>query len=328
MLNNLINIHDFVVLARRIRQKGMFKALHRVFKPYASRVQTAWEHTESKPINWWDIPEVQKRWNYKITGNPDLEKYEYVAQKYLRQNSNNLRGLSIGCGTGISEVKWARTNIFRKLEAFDISEERISHAQSLAKKERMASCMSFYKADAQKVAFHQNSLDVAIAEGILHHLAPVESIVAKVHQWLKPGGFFVVTEYVGPSRFQWTKKQLDLVNAILTLLPEKFRRQCDTNEIKKRVYRPGRLSMYLNDPSEASESAKILSALTRYFEILERKDFGGTILQLLFKDIAMNFMNPSEECMKMIQLCFFLEDCLIEAKEIESDFTFLVCKKL
>ncbi len=39
---------------------------------------------------------------------------------------------------------------------------------------------------------------------------------------LKPGGFIFMTDFVGPTKFPWLPKQLQVVNALIDLLPERY----------------------------------------------------------------------------------------------------------
>ena len=85
--------------------------------------------------------------------------------------------------------------------------------------------------------------------------------------------------------------------------------------------------MILSDPSEAVESSNILNVLGNHFSLLEMKPMGGTILQLLFNDIAHNFINDEEETLKWIRHCFDFEDEFLASNKINSDFVYAVYKK-
>jgi hypothetical protein len=66
--------------------------------------------------------------------------------------------------------------------------------------------------------------------------------------------------------------------------------------------------------------------LGKYFDIVERRDYGGTLLHPLFGDIAWNFQEDSPDIHKWLQLCFEVEDALLAQKEIASDFSLIVCQ--
>jgi len=85
--------------------------------------------------------------------------------------------------------------------------------------------------------------------------------------------------------------------------------------------------MILCDPSEAIESAKIESLLHKNFEVVEIKKYGGTILHMLFNEIAHHFLSDDEETRKWLHICFDIEDLLMASGDIESDYMVAVCKK-
>ena len=86
--------------------------------------------------------------------------------------------------------------------------------------------------------------------------------------------------------------------------------------------------MYINDPSEAAESDRIPQLLQDTFGILEARKYGGSVLNILFKDIAHNFLDGSSETEKLLQLCFEREDRGMALNELQSDFMFFVCQKM
>ncbi len=70
----------------------------------------------------------------------------------------------------------------------------------------------------------------------LHHVVRLEALYETVARALKPGGLFVIDEYVGPTRFQWSERQMQLTNALQELLPREHRRTTE-GEIKTPVVR-------------------------------------------------------------------------------------------
>jgi hypothetical protein len=86
--------------------------------------------------------------------------------------------------------------------------------------------------------------------------------------------------------------------------------------------------MILGDPSESVESSNIVPFLHNVFNIVEFKEYGGTILQMLFSEIALNFISDDPIIKRWVKLFFEVEDLLLKEKEIESDFVIAVCKKI
>lgn len=86
---------------------------------------------------------------------------------------------------------------------------------------------------------------------------------------------------------------------------------------------PTARSVIAVDPSEAVRSAEIVPLLRQHFDILEYKPLGGTILQFLLADIAGNFQQD-ETGARLLEMLFAIEDALIDAGHIESDFAYIV----
>lgn len=84
--------------------------------------------------------------------------------------------------------------------------------------------------------------------------------------------------------------------------------------------------MILSDPSEAVESDKIEPLLNQYFTVVERKPYGGTILQNLLKGIAHHFTIGDSEADELLKQWCSVEDEYLRSGELPSDFVFLICR--
>ncbi len=322
----LVTRGDLLTLLLRVLNKNeSLRLLRRATSPGGERVKITWSQSRRPIRNWYEIPQVASRQGLLITGSPDKSTYSYVAEKYL--SADRLKALSLGSGSGTREIAWAETGKFERIVGIDVSDERVETARSVVAKTPHAGVIEFVQGDVMQRGFQDGSFDVVIAEGILHHLSPVDSAVGKIRRCLRPGGLMVVNEYVGPDRFQWTESQVRYCNALLTLLPAELRKYRGTRFAKSHVFRPGTLSMVMYDPSEAIESSKIIDAVENKFRIVERKDYGGTILQPLLKDIAHNFTDRMPAGEEALQLLFAAEDFLMRSGLIGSDFVFAVARK-
>ena len=255
-----------------------------------------------------------------ITGKEEVSYYDHFAAKYLE----SAVALSLGCGTGHHERRWSETGRFERIYAYDMSETRIEYARQQALKENISN-IDYQVADINDIEYVPTEYDVVIGAHSIHHFAYLDSLFSRIRQTLKPNGYFFIDEFVGPARFQWTDRQLEATNALLRVLPDTYRRRQD-GTIKSYVYRPSLASMILYDPSEAIESNQIPVMLQKHFEVLEIRPYGGTILHLLFAEIAHNFLDESSDTRRILQICFDVEDCLLASGEIASDFAFIVAK--
>jgi SAM-dependent methyltransferase len=321
----LVRLDDVRRLAEMVRETGVGKIAGRILRSKRGVVQSAWDHVESTRSSWWELDEVVRRWNRLITGSPTVDYQTYVTRKYLSRR-RGLRGLSIGCGTGTKEIRWAATRKFSSIDAYDLSPSRIRYAKELGAKSRWSERLSFQVGDVHRLHLPAASYDVVIFDNALHHCSPLAPVIRNVHGWLKEHGLLVLNEYVGPDRFQWTDEQVELTNALLRLMPERLRMMKDGTR-KNRMARYGSLAVRINDPSEAAESSSMMNLAQEYFAIRELKPYGGAILANLLKDIAHNFQGGDAEAREWLSMLFGFEDRLMREERIRSDYVFAVLTK-
>lgn len=261
-----------------------------------------------------------------ISGDTKVDYRDYVCSNHWSERFS-MRALSLGCGTGAKEMSWAETNKFSRIDAYDLSETRIRAANEAAKKRGLDHVLNFEVGNVYKLGFQENSYDVVFGEGSLHHFSPLDSLMEKIGRTLKPDGFFVVNDFVGPTRFQWTERQLEIINSLLAILPDKYKALWNSEYIKNRVIRPSRLGMVLKDPSEAVESSRIVPLMGKYFEVSEIKGYGGAILHPLLDGISHNFLAVDSETQAYLELCFTVEDLSLATQAIQHDHVVAICRK-
>jgi ubiquinone/menaquinone biosynthesis C-methylase UbiE len=306
MNKTYLSIGDFVDLFYKIKQKGYYKILSKFRLSNHSRTISKWNNIISSS-DFWIIPDVRRRWNEKCTGNPELEYEDYTVSKYL-SGLNNLRLLSVGCGTGSRERKFAKYSIFSLIEGIDMASKLIDEARSIANEQNLNN-IKYHVGDFKQQNFETESYDVILFNSSLHHFNNIDNFLKlNVFPLLKKNGYLIVFEFVGPNRLQWTPLQLQKANEILRKIPIQYRHRLNSNSIKHKIYRPGLLRMSLIDPSEAVDSESILSSLHKYFKIIEENKIGWDITHILFKDISHNFLEKDVETQKILSYIFEQED--------------------
>jgi SAM-dependent methyltransferase len=325
MLNNLVNRHDLGRVYRKAA-RGEVRSIARKLRGSATaRVVRHWSDTDPEPAQWWSIPEVRRRWNALVTGDEDVDFPALAAGRYLSGRSG-LRALSLGCGLGGRELRWAQLEVFDRIDAYDIAPSAVEVAAARAREEGLDGAIEFRVGDIVSLEL-DHEYDVVIAEHSLHHLAPMPGVVAKIDGLLGVGGLFLVDEFVGPNRFQWTRRQVAEAQRVLDGFPERYRRM-DGQRVKDRVERPSRLWMLLTDPSEAIDSARIAPSLRDRFDVLEELPYGGAVLHLALADIAQNFLDRDDTRAKeLLTAAFDAEDDLMASGAVGSDFVAFVCRK-
>jgi SAM-dependent methyltransferase len=323
MFNNLITLHDLSSLLSVIKRAGLGSTLQKIAKTPQNRVKQTWQTAAEGSRHWWSIPAVQKRVNRMITGDEDRPLHEHVAATFLADR-NDYTALSLGCGAGSNELAWFGTGSFSTIDACDVSTERIALATARARELHVDDRLRFFVSDMFDLQIRPAQYDVIIFQDALHHLAPVRRALELANTWMADDGILVLKEYVGPDRFQWSERQLEVVNDLLPAIPRHLRSRWPDGKIKTCEYRPGRLSIYLHDPSEAAESSIIPDAVRSRFRVVDDRPYGGTVLHLAFKDIAHNFHPDTPEVQQALSMCFEVEDRALQSRQLPSDFRVLV----
>ena len=198
----------------------------------------SWARIENPPINWWDIPEVRQRWNKKVSGRKDLSHQEYFAQKYFA-GVNLLTGLSWGCGRGEVEMKWAATGKFARIDAFDLSENRIAFARKAARENGLTGIIDFRVGDVYAIEMETEKYDFIFIDGA-HKLR----YVMKDLSWarlLTVGGILCLHDYhiktkgviLAANRFLRRYKNYTKVSVVNKLLVLRKNGESNIPEISK-----------------------------------------------------------------------------------------------
>lgn len=320
----LITTDDILDIYLKGQQRGRAFLLSKLRLSSQERTKSAFSESAVSSSNWWIIPAVRRRWNEKITGDPRLEYEAHVIQTYL-SGCRELDMLSIGSGVCSHEIKFADRGPFRQVVCVDLVPELLDRAAEKARHKQLGH-MDFRCADATRLEFPEGRFDLILFHSALHHFYDVRAFVEeRVRQWLKPGGYLVVNEYVGPNRLQFSQDQIAAINACLDLLPVAYKIRFKTRLVKRRYRGSGYWRMMLADPSECKDSERIKPVLREHFEPLEEKPYGGNILMGTLKDIAHHFVEPSPEADALLQILFDREDAFLEKHD--SDFLFGVYRK-
>lgn len=282
-------------------------------------------------VNWLRSPLVLRLYvNPLISGHPDKDWLTWLQETYFPQPA--AQGLSLGCGAGQLERQAVQRNLCRHLDACDLSPDAIAQARAEAKTAGLAERLNFFVADLNTLELPPARYDLILCPMSLHHVRNLERAFAQARAALRPGGLLALNEFVGPDRLQWSPQQLRAANELLQRLPRRYRRNLDPRgwarllePYRRRVRRRPRWRMVLDDPSESVRSSEVVPLLEREFAIVERKDYGGTLLQLVLDRIAGNFQDTEADRQLLLELCQS-ERRLIEKGDLPSDFTVIVAQ--
>lgn len=265
---------------------------------------------------------VRRHVNTRVTGRPDVNWLECFFQRFFGDGVDC--ALNLGCGFGDLEEHAFSFGMVRRFYSLDVSSAAVQHCR----KRFAGRAAEFEVSDLNHAVLEPERFDAVFGASVLHHVSGLVHLLDEVKKCLLPGGWFVFDEYVGPSRFQWRPRQLEVINELLSALPRRYRRDLRSRcRYKRRVY-PNPLDETSRDsPFEAVRSEEILPLVEARFDVISRRDYGGAILHPLLDGIAGNFRMDSGEDMRLLCRLLLLESELERAGVIGSDFTSVVARK-
>ena len=281
----------------------------------------------SRNIYWGAIPEVQERLRQKLAHDQN-DWVTYCVKTYIGDRAPVETMVSLGCGQGSLERQLASLNAFRRCDAFDITPDAITQARRLAN-EAGFSNIDYHVANIEDLELGAELYDAAWFAHSLHHVNDLEKVVELVANALKTDGLLFFNEYVGPSRFAFVPRQKEALSNAFGLIPKDYRRSFIAGypeEFLQSPQIPDPKEVAKVDPSEAIRSEEILDVVRRYFEIVEKRDLGGTLLQFLLSGIAGNFREDDPRSLRILEMLFTIEDALMEVGDLESDFVVVVAR--
>lgn len=239
------------------------------------------------------------------------------------------RWLSLGCGDGGLELWLAEQGVAVSIEGVDVSPGAVEVANNAAR-DRGLREVNFRTLDLNRDELPPQSYDVILASMSMHHIQNLEKAFESIYNALRPGGFFLASEYVGPSRMQFARKQVELTDRLISLLPGELRVDTVASgsrgvKVFKDRYLPRSAEEWKEvDPSEAVRSGEIIPVFEKEFSRCWVYPYGGTLMHLALEHIAGNFDPADEKDRAILRIMDLLETELIEAGTLESDFAILV----
>jgi SAM-dependent methyltransferase len=320
---------------RAARWKSTIRTLRRGWRRGdAATVASRWARLASDAfvqdldrISWTGIPQVHANHNFLITGSRNTYWVDWMRERFFPSGDAG-DALSLGCGAGHLDRIFKRCGFsFRSFTGIDISEGAIERARALADEVHLAPTVRYIAADLNDYVLPPDRFDFIYFFQSLHHIEALEHVLEQCRKALRPGGLLLVNEFVGPSRFQWTRRQVDMANALLALLPEDVRRDLQDGGVKTRVVAPTIKQMLAHDPSESVRSGEIEPLVKACFEVTHEWNWGGTLNHLVFQNIAANFDPANAGHCAIIELLIHHENVLIRDGVLPSDFKVFLARR-
>ena len=277
-----------------------------------------------------DLAQVQQRWDnnyagdyatqeslckiytlgsplyWELYGNQCLsnagKEYGWISWlKRVYGNPRPKRVLELGSGNGDLSIELQRVDFADEFTGLELSDVAIQVARQKCEQLGYQN-ISFVQKDLNTSKLEPARHDVVVAQMCIHHVERLEWLFEQVVQTLVPGGLFVINDYVGPTRWQFTIFQLFMANFLIVLLPRYLRFSYPGGQLKRWIRRPTIQNMIKMDPSEAVRSSEIMPIFKRYFAVEHCIDYGGTISTLVLDNIIGNFRREDSRSMHWLRL--------------------------
>ncbi len=228
--------------------------------------------------------------------------HSYFRIKYNNENLSKCRILDAGCGTGNTSISLAKQFREARLLGIDMSNTSLSIARNTAKKEKINN-LFFRQWDLMKPLQNEDSFNIILCLGVLHHTADMQRVLVNLQTMLKEDGELYLWIYGQHGRYHHSLNQR-LLNILLNTKPVE--------------------SSPVQFASEFIFSQKKGSIL----EDLVGSDSKNLMLKKVFENniwIADQFLNPSEELLDMEGIIKLLNSSGLEMKKwlcVNDDFSF------
>lgn len=242
----------------------------------------------------------------KLNVNRDFSSLLHIAEE---RNLKFESGLTLGCGAGRCERELVRNGVCRSFHGIDVSENAIAAAREIAREQNLP--LTYEVADLNFVELPERTFDLVVAQTCLHHILFLERVAEQVWRSLKNDGYLWIHDFIGETQQQHDRRRLSIVNQILAVLPEKFRKNKITGRLVTEIKRPepGRLA----SPFESIRSGEIIPVLQRWFTIEWKVEFDA-ILRLVVPDGTRSAYLESEDTKAMLEILMLLDHLCIEEK--------------
>ncbi len=269
-------------------------------------------------------PMVRLHLNERSTGSAARDWLTAWAPQFFPDG--DLRVLVLGCGEGWLERALARRPRIARIDAIDFAAPAVERARDQAKAEGLGN-ITYRVGDLNVEPLDAGAYDVIIAHSVLHHVERLDHAFAQIDGALKAHGTLLVNEYAGPRRFQYGDDIDEMLNELLRAIPERYRRGTIEPGVYFEKRRATEAEIAGADPTEAVRSDELLPMIAARFEVVDRRDLGGTILQHLLYDIAPNFDLEDSLARSIIELLCVCESALVDAGAIPSDYALVAARK-
>jgi SAM-dependent methyltransferase len=267
---------------------------------------------------------LQAHLNRTATGNPDDDWLSMVRARHLPRTLG--RTLVLGCGGGHLERALARKERVGAIAAVDADAETVARAREQADRVGLGA-IAYSVFDPERGELPAGPWDAIFAQDLLHHVSRLGELLARIAASLAPWGRFVMSDYVGPARFQYSDERMDLVARYFRLLPDRLRREPHTGRLLWRRERPDPARLERESPAEAARGGELLAGVRRMFDVEAEYPVGEGLLHPLLAGLERNFGADAAGDERLLAILCAAEAHLHATGRLDSPFAVVVARR-
>ncbi|TAN37650.1 MAG: ABC transporter ATP-binding protein [Nitrospirae bacterium] len=258
---------------------------------------------------WWDSPALIIECEALISGNPAITFYEFLKRQFAIGRLE--KGLMICNQLKGVEVVFVINNICK---AFDVIDA---------------------ESDVRKViagghAFQQNTYEIFVCVDLLHRIQDLDQFLEKINRSLKSNGIVIALEYIGPAGYKRPESDNLIANMLGRLLRDSGA-DASPDWLFEHGAEPGVSGAGEEDQPayDASVSSElVIPSLTKRFEVLAVRCFGGPLYDLLLERVIREDGLNGEKGSKFVKTVVQYEQALIKEKMLENNYAMILCRKM
>lgn len=199
MVVGALPINYYTITQEQAKRNSYIRTLHDEI--------VQWGNVDENALNSLRVnqPEILTYRKKMIGQNSPVSEYADWTYFLLTEYGPRKRCLSLGSGVGRVEKYLVKIGFAEKMETFELCADA---NESVRLKDAK---IDTQVADLNFIELPPDSYDFILCHCVLHHLINLEHVLRMINIALKKDGLFLVYEYVGETRWQFTKQRLDFL---------------------------------------------------------------------------------------------------------------------
>jgi SAM-dependent methyltransferase len=279
-----------------------------VYDAMAARENEVW----GKILPDWERSEARIE-DSEASANLGVARYTSSLLRVARERNLKFEnGLTLGCGAGRCERQLVGRGVCRSFHGIDISEKAIATAREIAKEQDLP--LTYEVADLNFLELPEKTFDLVVAQTSLHHVLFLERVAEIVWRSLRSDGYLWIHDFIGETQGQYDPKRLSIMNRILAILPEKFRKNKINGQLITAIERPE--PGHLSSPFESIRSGEIVPVFQRWFTIEWKMEFNAFLHRVAPPGTRAAYLE-NEETKALFEVLMLLDRLCIEEKIVQ-----------